>query len=964
MKKLLTLVIFLFSIALAVKGQYYTSGSDPGSIRWRQIRTDRFRIIYPAPFEKKSQYLANIMDLVVKADTHSLSARVPRIPIVIHQQSAVSNGVTVWAPKRIEFYPCPPQDGYAEEWLEQLGIHEYRHAVQTAKMNRGFTKAMYCLFGEQATGAVLGLFVPTWFLEGDAVSTETALSDWGRGRIASFESVLRAQVMDKGIYRYDKAVLGSYRTFIPDQYNLGYFLVAGGRARYGSRVWDYTLDRVAKYPFMVVPFASGIKRSTGSSKVKFYRQTLSWLDTLWTAQASKETATDYRLVTKPDPRNYSLYQFPSNISDSSAVAEKSCLDDIDRFVVLYRGQKEKKICTPGSFLPAFLSYAAGVLVWTESVPDIRWENRDYAVIRTYDFRTKKVHTLTRRSRYFSAGISPDGTRISAVHIDPENRASIDILDAKSGKVLTSFSFGNAELPSTPAWEPSGKKLIFSLMSVRGKAIGSIEMATGRFTMELPYSRQEISGPGYYRNFIMFSADYSGISNIYAMDTVTRRTYRVTSSHFGASNPDFDPAFDKMIYPDYCSDGAMIVLADLMPSKWVPIEKVGDSSIKLYKALLPQETTNVQDSIFRRNIYKMNLKDSIDFARDSIKGKNYPSKRYSKFLHLFNPHSWAPASFDVSNLNLSPGISVLSQNVLGSMIAGAGYSYDVNEKTGKVYADLSYRGLYPAFDALFSYGGRSSYYIRSSTGEHIPFRWNEINFTGTVSIPWNFSHGKYYRYITPAVGISLIDAIHTSETPANFTSGLVTSMNYQLSFSNYLRSVARDMYPKWGQVTQFNFRNSPFQGNGMGSIIAFQADLYFPGLFRHHSFWIYGGIQQNKPDPNSNYVFSDYVKYPRGYSGGEDENLFSVEFNYKLPLFCPDWSIGSLLYLKRFKLNLFYDYAEGSGTGYLNVYRSTGAELTVDLHILRFLFPFDLGVRAAYIPGTTNLSWEFLYSIRY
>ena len=183
-------------------------------------------------------------------------------------------GLTTWAPKRIELYPCPPQDIYGEEWLEQLAIHEYRHAVQTAKMNKGFTRVLSWIFGEQATGGILGLYIPRWFLEGDAVCTETALSYSGRGRLADFESNLRAQLLEKGSYSYDKAVLGSYKTFIPDYYSLAISWWRKQREKYGTGLWNSTLDRVAKYPFIVVPFSSGMKRFTGLSKVKLYRQTL------------------------------------------------------------------------------------------------------------------------------------------------------------------------------------------------------------------------------------------------------------------------------------------------------------------------------------------------------------------------------------------------------------------------------------------------------------------------------------------------------------------------------------------------------------------------------------------------------------------------------------------------------------------------------------------------------------------
>src|SRR5512133_1469777 len=143
-RKYLALLLFHF-IFSHTYAQFYSTGVDPGGLKWRQIKTEKYRLIYPTDFSQNAQYLANVMDLVVVADTITLKAKVPRIPVIIHQQSVVSNGLTVWAPKRIELFPCPPQYSYAEEWLEQLAIHEYRHAVQTSKMNQGFTKALYCI---------------------------------------------------------------------------------------------------------------------------------------------------------------------------------------------------------------------------------------------------------------------------------------------------------------------------------------------------------------------------------------------------------------------------------------------------------------------------------------------------------------------------------------------------------------------------------------------------------------------------------------------------------------------------------------------------------------------------------------------------------------------------------------------------------------------------------------------------
>ena len=962
-KKIFCSLLLITCLSVTSHAQYYSTGQDPASLQWRQIRTKNFQLIYPQDFEKKSQYLANILEIVQRNETKTLSAKVPRIPILIHSRSSESNGVTVWAPKRIEFYSCPPQSIYTEEWLEQLAIHEYRHAVQVSKMNRGLTRVLSYIFGEQATGGILGLYIPSWFLEGDAVCTETALSNSGRGRTYAFENILRAQLLDKGIWSYDKAVLGSYRTFIPDQYELGYPLVAEARKTYGPQLWNTALDRTAKLPFMVVPFSSGIHKVTGLQKVKFYKKILSDLTIEWKNQEKALTYSDFIPVTKKDSKNHSNYLHPVFLNDSVIIAEKECMNDPDRIVRIDRKTgKEKKIVTMGTAQDESISVSGNFIVWSELQPDARWQNRDYSVIRVHDLKTGTTRNLTRRSRYFAPFLSPDATQIAAIKLDPQNHCSIEILELLRGKTVKSFPLGKNALALTPNWSPDGETLVFTILNEKGKSLAGLNILSGKIRYYLPFSFTGISGPVFFHSsHIVYAADYSGIENIYAVDTGTEKIYQVTSSRFYSNNPDFTRDRRDMIYSDYSSDGLRVVEARIDTTRWIPLEKITDTSIKLYASLVQQEQANIQDSIRDRRIYKMYESDSCDLVKDTIKGKVYASKRYTKVLHLFNPHSWEPATFDASNLTLKPGVSVLSQNVLSSMFASAGWEYNTNEATGKVFANLSYQGLYPVFDLGFDIGNRAAYYLIAKN-ETVRFTWQEMNFKLHASIPWNFSRGKYYRYLTPSIGTTMIGITHNASTPSRLTKGLITTIDYQLSASQYLRSSAKDMFPRMGQTLDLNFRSTPFAGNQMGDIFAVQTNLYFPGFFKHHGIWAYGAYQSYNRRNDTFYTYASIINFPRGYTGVMDEQVMSVALNYKLPLFYPDLSLGSLVYFKRFKLNLFFDWAQGWTGKQVNIYQSTGAELTTDLHLLRFLYPFDLGVRAVFFPEDSSWGWELLYAI--
>jgi len=188
------------------------------------------------------------------------------------------------------------------------------------------------------------------------------------------------------------------------------------------------------------------------------------------------------------------------------------------------------------------------------------------------------------------------------------------------------------------------------------------------------------------------------------------------------------------------------------------------------------------------------------------------------------------------------------------------------------------------------------------------------------------------------------------------------MDYTFSASNQIRTVSRDMRPRWGQGINFEFVNTPLGGINYGSEISGQLSLLFPGIGRHHSLLILGGYQHKKPGEVS---FSDLLNYPRGYNqilnfenNLSNNELTSISVNYKLPLICPDMRIGSLIYFKRFKANLFYDYAKGT----TKIYQSEGLELTTDVNLLRFIIPFDAGVRMSLSPDSSLPVFEFLINV--
>jgi hypothetical protein len=967
------LFILLFILTgFQARSQYYNIGQDPANIKWQQIKTENFTILFPSDFAAHAQYLANTLQYVRTVGTKTLGHQPKHLTVILHNRTVVANAFSLWSPKRNEFFTCPPQNNYAQDWLEQLATHEYRHITQMDMLNQGFTKALGLFFGQQVNTAVLGLFVPMWFMEGDAVTTETLLTKSGRGRIPSFEMKVRAQVMGYKMFSYDKAVLGSYKDYVPDQYNFGYQMVAGARKKFGADIWKSAMDYTGKYPFMITPFNHGLKKVSGLSKTKLYKSIYHDLDSLWEIQKTQNSYTSFRPITDDVQKINTNYKFAHYINDSTILVEKSGMDDIARFIEINKNGKEKIIHTPGfytyeslsitktidpnsssgkngpnAYTTDNLSLSKDFMVWAERKFDKRWSVHDYSVIITHNIKTGKTKQITKKSRYFAPYLFPDAKRIVAVEVTEDNVCSLIILNSDNGEVIKKIQAQDNGQYLTPSVSDDGKKIIVVLFNYYGKSIVSVNPESGLVTTLLQPSFDEVTNPMIYKNYLLFNGVYSGIDNVYALDTNTNKIWQVTSAVYGAGDIDISPDGKKMICSNYTSSGYQVVEAAFNPETWISLEKIKDNSVQLYKSILPQES---------------GLVDSVN-----IQIKKYIPEKYHKWQHLFNPHSWAPAFIDGGNLTFHPGVSVMSQNMLSTTFATLGYDYNTNFKTGKYYANISYRGWYPVFDLTYTNGKEGQLLTDSLNFKH-KYTWNSSDLIVGIKLPLTFTCGRYIQYIEPGVQAHTLLASDIPAIPDYTVFNKRQILNYHLSAFNQIKSVERDMRPRWEQGIDLTYKNTPLKGADFGSIFSGEFSLLFPGIGKHHSLMILGGIQKKSP---GKYAFSDLLFYPRGYNKFTEfdgklvnDELQSISLNYKFPFLYPDLKIGSLLYFKRFKANLFYDYSKGKTDNVSQEYNSTGIEITSDLNVVRFLFPVDMGFRATYLPNSKKQVYEFLIGMNF
>ena len=98
------LLVAFFGCRLSLWAQYFSTGTDPGNIKWREIRTENFQLIFPAEYEQNALRLANVFEQVYALGYKTLDHPPRKISVIIHTHTTNSNGLVAWSPKRMESY--------------------------------------------------------------------------------------------------------------------------------------------------------------------------------------------------------------------------------------------------------------------------------------------------------------------------------------------------------------------------------------------------------------------------------------------------------------------------------------------------------------------------------------------------------------------------------------------------------------------------------------------------------------------------------------------------------------------------------------------------------------------------------------------------------------------------------------------------------------------------------------------
>lgn len=948
MKRIISTIIFLSlaaTVSFPAAAQFTGSGTESPDLKWSSFSSPNFKLIFPEGLDSLARcYAASLEKFrVPNSMTSGFMAnqfyKKPH-PVVLHSQTAYSNGSVSWAPRNLSIYTNPESYGpEALNWVDMLSVHEGRHVVQ---MQLGASAPKFRIFkllaGEVVDGVIAAIYSGPTFLEGDAVAAETALTESGRGRTADFLSYYRAAFAE-GQYRdYWKWSMGSQRWYTPDYYRAGYMLHAGMRYTFDKADFTkYYYQRILRKPlYPTFNLQKSVKEVSGMKFRKAFRAIEESFEADWEANDSlrQELAGPFmegkRIV---DSTRYFRSFYGTAVLAGKVYAIRSGLDLVQELVQIEEDGNVRHLAYMNSRTSRLASSeATGKLYWTELSSDVRWEKKSYSRLWSFDPVTRKKAVLGEKySRWYNPAASPGDSLLAVVENLPDSRTALVVLNARSGERISSVTAPGSLQLVEAAW--LGGKLFVSAISKDG--FGLYE-ADGWKEILRPES-VKISRLYGWDGRLWFSSDRDGTSELYSVRP-GGPLHQETNLHFGGGDWTFFG--ENLLFSSVSSnDNGLRAL----PAEKMLAMEVSPAPLP---RPIPEKLSRQEDSLIAAS----------GLVLDEITPENVSlteEKPYIKSRHLFKVHSWAPiyvddnvvssSSFETIGEESSLGATVWFQNDLESSYGQVGLEWR-GKGLPALHAQWVYRGMLPVIELRGTVGGRNALlemYDYNIDGNSITFSpqidtlpMTRLSGTARVYLPLRFNSGAWQRGIIPslAAGVSndytpvmnYKQNAYTGDT--DIIKGAATSLAFAAALRGYamLPSVPSGFFPKLGAGMELSIVDRPLHRVWVPSKVNALLYGYLPGFFRTDGWRLELGAAHE--------------------FGGRwvDTDNCDASVEYAVPFAPVDWSfLSPLTYIRNFELHLY-----GSGS-YSVATPVTGGSTSKE---------FDASVGAGIAVQLSNLAW--------
>lgn len=771
------------------------AGSD-GSLRWRTLRSEHFFMHYyqgEEPLAREFLAIGEEAYAYLAGEFGFEPSETGHLVLVDDMDSA--NGLTLVVPYNvIVLFAYVPDSagelGFWGDWKRILMYHELVHTFHLERV-RGFLRAINWVLGKTF---LPNSAMPTWFIEGLAVSFESSLGIGGRVGSPLYESYMRLAVHENAFLTMDEMTgspLKLPRGSIP--YLYGSYFMSWLRERAGGDNESFARF-VSEQARKFNPFSLNIsaRRIFGKTFVELYGE---WKAELSARMQLTVDVVEAQGVVEGERLTFAgeVLPMPSYTPDGTILWLSATGRDTRQLREYLPGGKTRRItwCRGDCDRP---QQTAGGEIFYSTFNYLKTYYY-YQDLMRHDRKEERTERLTQGLRVKDPSPSPDANEVAFVRT-ALGHSSLVVRSLEDGveRVLLESDGGLA----WPAWSPDGRLLAVSShvdglvdLLLVDKSSLEVRNLTPGVSMEV----QPVFAPDGRK--ILFSSSRSGIFNIYSHDFESGCTVQLTNVIGGAYSPTVHPNGSKVAFASFHHDGYYLHELPLGGGECIAEAFSGEPGHR-----------------------PPGGRPELDLSAQS----GLESSRYNPFRHVY-PRSWMPSFLADSWNSTVFGADVYGSDPVGLLYINLGGRYNTENHDSTTALSFSIDAWYPSISFYLGYY-RDTLWARpdddwtdyrerdvySSVAVRFPFYQTNYllslsmgyafeHFTGEIVDQWEFDPGSTQPYFpvqgnlgTAYTGLSY-DSTESYAYSTTTEKGVRASTELRLS-SPFLGSNWTEYHVKW------------------------------------------------------------------------------------------------------------------------------------------------------------------------
>lgn len=655
----------------------YESIFRPTNLKWQQIHSPHFKVVFPIGYEKQARRTIEILESELPKTNKLTGGSLKKIPVVINTYNDRSNGYVTPIHFRIEV-ELPPILGKSlnqgnGDWLSLVMPHELVHASHGAVFKKWSVYSALRLVSPDLYRAT-NFAVPSGHIEGIAVhhESDSVVAGTGRGNYADFTNQFNAVQIEQP-WTMGQLYFPSQRTQPFGRHYIGGYTFSNWLIEeYGSDIVATIHDKNIRYPFLGM--GAILKLETGK-----------WPKQLYTAF----TNTMRSQINQSQAFNSSSQATAINIiSNKTAGAFERRPQWLNENEIVYFGRYYNDVA--GLYKVDIGTQNATLISETAITTDYRYSlntesNKAYLGVEIIHpiYDATAISTLLevdlktgQRSRLHAPkrSYAPEYVNSSSVFIiqRKEDRSVLLEIDIENDTVLSAWdneAIHWIAVEKHPLLENTfavvaqyfGQQALW-IIHDKADFANLFERKPLVFIEKKSVFDPEWSADG---NQLLFSSDISGVRQVYSYNLKSALFQRLTDSAFGAMEAQYSPNTNYLAYVELIDNTYQIRLRS-------------SSDIQA-------NAQEIEATVFQLDPFKPHYLYEPTFDASKLKSTNYRGG-----FNFIRPRSIFPADADDGF-----GFSIGSNDLLRRI----NYQSDITFFEDRVWydTDISLKAFYPGLN---------------------------------------------------------------------------------------------------------------------------------------------------------------------------------------------------------------------------------------------------------------------------